>query len=77
MYAQNAALPDGEQHSFKHDIETLLQKTLADQELWIAITTPILLKALRRVATLPPGQKLMTNYFVRSQPMPKQKEDIG
>ena len=77
MYAQNAALPDGEQHSFKHDIETLLQKTLADQELWIAITTPILLKALRRVATLPPGQKLMTNYFVRPQPMPKQKEDIG
>jgi len=77
MYAQNNKLPRGESHAFRDDINTLLQATLADQEQWIALTRPILMKALRRVATLAPGQLLMSNFLVRQQPIPKEKEDIG
>jgi len=77
MYRKNQELPHGEKHAFKDDIESILGKTLSAQELWITLTKPLLMKALRRVATLPPGQQLMSNYLVPQQELPKQKEDIG
>jgi len=54
MYGENNEVPNRESHAFEDDIDTLLPATLVDLEVWIALTRPLPMKALRRVATLAP-----------------------
>ena len=68
LYAIGLELPQYEQHPFRCGIDDLLQKAVADQELWILQTERYLPKCLRRIRRRGENRQLpITLFFARRQ----------
>jgi hypothetical protein len=64
LYTQGCDLPDGETHPFCDTIESLLQRPIVDQELWIAKTVPFLRLAFRHAKHRKNAkQRAITEFF--------------
>jgi hypothetical protein len=64
LYARGQDLPDGENHPFRESLESLLERTVSDQELWIAKTVPFLRLAFRQAKHRKKAkQRAITEFF--------------
>jgi hypothetical protein len=64
LYARSLDLPDGETYPFREPIQTLLDRPVNDQELWIQKTVPFLRLAFRRAKKRnKTKQRAITEFF--------------
>jgi hypothetical protein len=64
LYARSVELPEGETYPFRDPLESLLQRPVTDQELWIHKTVPFLRLAFRRAKKRKgKKQRAITEFF--------------
>jgi hypothetical protein len=64
LYARSSELPDGETHPFRELMQSLLDRPVSAQELWITKTVPFLRLAFRRAKKrTKTKQRAITKFF--------------